>query len=356
MKNLTNTIATSIVAAALVTTSVFASPVDKDGTYLDKANKLIGALSYQDKQAYIAEFKELETKEEKAAWFKKVIVAETSVENAINYALKGAHGNEVEAYMIESGLLVENARGKLVIDNESDAYKKLDSIRNEKWDKHVGNTQPGHGIPDTGVKPIDPGFGVDPIDPGYDVEPITQLDQVNRLLAYTGRGHITANGDGTGTLLAKNGKEYTFTQEDVDAAKDEIKAYQTAQQKELYGSIDVVSYYATVGYTQEFEYADVNYYGGFKLSDVSDDVNREQQGSIIAGADVAVGFEYVKAFVGAEVDANFNGTVQVVPVAGIRGYITEDISVDIKAYNAKYELAQNEERITNVGFGINYRF
>ncbi|ACA84875.1 YadA C-terminal domain-containing protein [Shewanella woodyi] len=138
-----------VVATSISALSVAAAPVDKDGRYLNTAKDLIGSLSYQDKQEYIAQFNTLETQQEKAAFFKMVIVAETSVENAVNFVLDrveagegtladmGLTGTDVEAYMVESGLLTEGRNGNLVIDDTSDAYKAMKARRSEAWTKHV---------------------------------------------------------------------------------------------------------------------------------------------------------------------------------------------------------------------------
>ena len=131
------TVITGIILSTAMSTAI-AAPADNKGHYLDTAKNLIGSLSYSDKQDYIAEFTELTSDVEKAAFFKKVIVAETSTKNAINFALKGEHSAVIEAHMLESGLLVEGRNGP-VIDEDSDAYKALNNIRNDKREKHDGN-------------------------------------------------------------------------------------------------------------------------------------------------------------------------------------------------------------------------
>ncbi|MGR5320478.1 YadA C-terminal domain-containing protein [Vibrio sp. DNB22_19_1] len=142
----------TILSVAVVTTlgltmgSVQAAPMDKSGEYLETAKDLIGALSYSDKQEYIEHYKTLETVQEKAAFFKMVIVAETSTKDAINFVLDRAEDGtghtgltreELESKMVGSGLLVDNGRGGLKIDDKSKAYKDLSARRDDAWKKHV---------------------------------------------------------------------------------------------------------------------------------------------------------------------------------------------------------------------------
>ncbi len=118
------------------------------GDSLDKAKELIGSLSYQDKEAYKAKFKELTTYKAKAQWFKKVIVAATSTENAINYLL---NNNDLFAeWANNNGLLNEKGR----IDKSSEAFKALEDKREKAWQKHVGNTQPIDHKPQARIVPI----------------------------------------------------------------------------------------------------------------------------------------------------------------------------------------------------------
>jgi len=146
----------SVLTAAILSTlasTTYAAPAENKGQYLAQAKNLIGALSYSDKQAYIAEFNELTTSAEKAAFFKRVIVAETSVKNAINFALKGNNSAVVEAHMINSGLLAQGPNGVYIIDEDSAAFKELSTIRDSKWNKHVGNPQAPIGRGPVGINP-----------------------------------------------------------------------------------------------------------------------------------------------------------------------------------------------------------
>lgn len=170
-------IALTVISA--LSAQAHAAPIDKDGKYIDTAKDLIGALSYTDKQEYIAQFKTMETKQEQAAFFKMLIVAETSVENAINFALNGENGAVVEAFMIESGLLKENENGRLVIQEESDAYIALSAKRSELFGKHVQYDDNDdfyispivddneRQMPDVGVSPI--GVAHSFVDTGWSV-------------------------------------------------------------------------------------------------------------------------------------------------------------------------------------------
>jgi hypothetical protein len=184
-------IALTVISA--LSAQAHAAPIDKDGKYIDTAKDLIGALSYTDKQEYIAQFKTMETKQEQAAFFKMLIVAETSVENAINFALNGENGAVVEAFMIESGLLKENENGRLVIQEESEAYKALSAKRSELFGKHVQYDDNDdfyispvvddneRKMPDVGVSPID--IVITPVEP---VSTEKKVETVNKLFSAAG--------------------------------------------------------------------------------------------------------------------------------------------------------------------------
>ena len=184
-------IALTVISA--LSAQAHAAPIDKDGKYIDTAKDLIGALSYTDKQEYIAQFKTMETKQEQAAFFKMLIVAETSVENAINFALNGENGAVVEAFMIESGLLKENENGRLVIQEESDAYIALSAKRSELFGRHVQYDDNDdfyispvvddneREMPDVGVSPID--IVITPVEP---VSTEKKVETVNKLFSAAG--------------------------------------------------------------------------------------------------------------------------------------------------------------------------
>ena len=195
----------SLIALAVATSisafSAAAAPVDKDGHYLNTAKDLIGSLSYTDKQEYIEQFKTFDTKQEQAAFFKMLIVAETSVENAINFALNGENGAVVEAFMIESGLLKENENGRLVIQEESDAYIALSAKRSELFGKHVQYDDNDdfyispivddneRQMPDVGVSPID--VVITP------VEPVTTEKKVEIVNQFFTAAGLDSTIDGT---------------------------------------------------------------------------------------------------------------------------------------------------------------
>lgn len=143
----------TILATVIAATSFSAAADHVKGSYAEIAQDLMGSVSYQDRQEYKAEFANLETAQQKADFFKRVIVAETSTENFIQFAAKN---EDALAKMVDAGLVKVNANGRVTI-IEGEAYTKVDEARTAAWAKHVGGEGDNSEI---GIDPIDPGFQI----------------------------------------------------------------------------------------------------------------------------------------------------------------------------------------------------
>jgi len=323
--------------------------VNDKGHYLGVAKSLIGSLSAQDKADYIAEFKLLETNEQKAAWFKKVIVAETSVENAIQFVLKGANSEVVSAYMLESGLITKTKNGYKV-DTTSDAYANLKTIRSEKWGKHVGDYEPI-----VGITPINPDLGVKPIDSiSYGQVKANLVNEAIAAHGYAGRV------SGTGMLTFSNGK--TINLQDatqVAAAKAAIhqaKEDALADSMEAY-SINIQVPVVKLDATGDFQ---TSVYTGVKIVGVTGESSGE---SIHNGyAQVVVGIEEsynlgagFSAVASAEAQVGYQVS-GVSPAIGLRYAANDRVSFDMKAEYLQVALDNVRNRVITPTFNLNISF
>jgi len=160
--------------------------------------------------------------------------------------------------------------------------------------------------------------------------------------------------------LELNGVE--ATEEEIQAAKDEMRVYATSFGTTPSDELSATTYNATVSFWNKNS-DKINYsaYAGLKFVDVSGTVNGVDDSN-----------QYAQGVVGFEVGYNvYKNSIQLIgaiegqvgadvvgisPIVGIRGYITDALSIDIKAEYLNIEMNGYDSYEPVASFGINYRF
>ncbi|MFS1467897.1 YadA C-terminal domain-containing protein [Vibrio lentus] len=128
------------ILATLITAASFGSvaAVTPVTPVSETLQELTGNISQRDMAEYKEVANSLDTNAEKIEFAKKVIVAETSTSDVIDFMLsKGRVSHEDLEAKFGDDLFKENRNGELVLDKDSDAYVAVNARRDEAWTKHV---------------------------------------------------------------------------------------------------------------------------------------------------------------------------------------------------------------------------